>query len=138
MTSQVRITVGHAVGADGTESLHDEVAVLREDLLLLDVERVGHPEAGPAPAGTRGAAAELGNVLLVTLPPALPLLESLVRAVRNWLGRAGDARSVVLEIDGNRLELTGIRSEEQRRLTEVWIARCTEKTGGREHEREES
>ncbi|WP_405980563.1 hypothetical protein [Streptomyces sp. NBC_00158] len=142
MTRQVRITVGPADGRadDETESLPREVDVLREDLLLLDVERVAHPDGGPAPDGTRGAATDLLNVLLVSLPPALPLLSNLVGVVKEWLGRTGTPRHVVLEIDGNRLELTGVRSEEQRRLTDLWIARvCEPDTGapGQEQKQEQ-
>ncbi|MFE0188687.1 hypothetical protein [Streptomyces sp. NPDC058989] len=124
MTRQLRITVQHA--DDEIEFLQREVDGLQEDLLLLDVERVDHPDAGPAPEGARGGAAELLNVLLVALPPVLPLLEGVVGVVKEWLGRCGESRSVLLEIDGNRLELTGVRSEEQRRLVEAWLARCAQ------------
>ncbi|MGW1374916.1 hypothetical protein ACWD6P_11680 [Streptomyces sp. NPDC002446] len=121
MTRQLRITVQHA--DDEIELLHRDIEGLREDLLLLDVDQVEHPDAGPTPEGARSGATELLDVLLVTLPPVLPLLEGVVAVVKEWLGRSGES-TCVLEIDGNRLELTGVRSKEQRRLAEAWLARC--------------
>ncbi|MFF4503212.1 hypothetical protein [Streptomyces sp. NPDC001401] len=108
---------------------HDEAAVvpawrweaLREDLLALDVERVGPPALGPAPPGSRSAAAEAVGALAIALQPALPVLEAVVTVVRDWIGRS-DRRSVVLELRGNRLELTGVDSADQRRLAEEWLA----------------
>jgi hypothetical protein len=50
------------------------------------------------------------------------LLAAIVAAVRSWLGGAG-GRSVKLEVDGDALELTGVSSKEQRRLTDEWLRR---------------
>lgn len=116
------------------DSLLQEVDALREDLLQLDVEKVERPAGGPAPEGTRSGAAELMNVLLVALPPALPLLERLVAVVGEWLSRSSQSRSVVLKIGGNRLDLTGVDAKEQRRLTDAWLDACAtvrqERQGG--------
>lgn len=51
------------------------------------------------------------------------LLGAVVAAVGSWLG--GSKRSIKLELDGDALELTGISSQEQRRLTDEWLARHT-------------
>jgi hypothetical protein len=45
-----------------------------------------------------------------------------VAAVRSWLGGSGQ-RTVKLEMDGDLLELTGVSSKEQRRLTDEWLRR---------------
>ena len=50
------------------------------------------------------------------------LLAAVVGAVRSWL--AGSfRRSIKLELGGDVLELTGVSSREQRRLTDEWLAR---------------
>jgi hypothetical protein len=103
---------------------HWQLQALREDLLALDVERVGPLPAGPAPAHSRSGLAEAVGALVVVLQPTLPLLEVTLGLVRDWIGRVG-ARSVVLEIDGQRLEVTGVASAEQRRLAEAWLAAVT-------------
>jgi hypothetical protein len=51
------------------------------------------------------------------------LLSAVVTAVRSWL--AGQQRSIELELDGDVLRLTGLSSEEQRRLTDEWLHRQT-------------
>jgi hypothetical protein len=106
------------------EALQLAVGALREDLLSLDVDRVDHAEDGTAPRGSRAGMAQAVGALSVVLVPSLPLLEGLVGVVASWLQRTG-GRGVVLEIDGNRLELTGVRRAEQRRLTDEWIAAVT-------------
>lgn len=122
MIGQLQIVVQPSGG--DLEFLEQEVQALHEDLLLLDVPRVEHAEGPPAPDGARSGATDLLNVLLVSLPPVSPLLENVVGVVKEWLGRTAESRKVVLEIDGNRLELGGVPGEEQRRLTDAWLAAC--------------
>jgi hypothetical protein len=52
------------------------------------------------------------------------LLGPVVAAVRAWLAGAPQ-RSIKLELDGDVLELTGVSSKEQRRLTDEWLRRHT-------------
>ncbi|MFF4249708.1 hypothetical protein ACFY1L_00665 [Streptomyces sp. NPDC001663] len=103
---------------------HWQLQALREDLLALDVDRVGPLPSGPAPANSRSGLAEAVGALVVVLQPSLPLLETTLGLVRDWIGRVG-ARSVVLEIDGQRLEVTGVAGADQRRLAEAWLAAVT-------------
>ena len=103
----------------------DEVAALaaglRREILDLDVTAAGSVPAGPAPAGTRAVDLEALGAILVTIAES-PVLAAVVSAVTAWLtGRR--QRSVTLEIDGDVLELTGIPSDEQRRLARTWLAR---------------
>ncbi|MGP4052177.1 hypothetical protein [Streptomyces sp. 2A115] len=101
-----------------------QLEALREDLLALDVDRVGALPGGVAPANSRSGMAETLGALLVVLQPSLPLLEAAVAIVRDWMPRA-DSRTVVLEIDGHRLELTGVASAVQRQLADEWLAAVT-------------
>jgi hypothetical protein len=59
-------------------------------------------------------------VVQLVLQPGV--LASIVEGVRSWLQRQS-ARSVKLTLDGDSLEVTGVSSEEQDRLVELWIAR---------------
>jgi hypothetical protein len=44
------------------------------------------------------------------------------QSLQGWLLRSS-ARALVVEIDGDRLELVGATSEERRRLTNAWLSR---------------
>ncbi|MER5466377.1 hypothetical protein ABT010_38210 [Streptomyces sp. NPDC002668] len=113
-----------ASGADkdaaDAEALQLLLGALQEDLLALDIDRVEQAEAGPAPEGSRAGVTEAVGALFVVLAPSLPLLEGLVGVVQSWLERTG-GRSATLEIDGRRLELTGVSRADQRRLTDAWL-----------------
>jgi hypothetical protein len=103
------------------EELADLTARLREELLDLDLDAVERPPAGPAPPGTRGGELVAVGTLLASF--ARPeLIAGIVAAVRSWLGGNGQ-RTVKLEMDGDLLELSGVSSTEQRRLTDEWLRR---------------
>jgi hypothetical protein len=103
------------------EELADLTARLRSELLDLDMEAVELLRAGQPPPGTRAADLLAVGTLIASF--ARPeLLAAIVAAVRSWLGGAG-GRSVKLEVDGDALELTGVSSKEQRRLTDEWLRR---------------
>jgi hypothetical protein len=103
----------------------DEIAALaaglRRELLDLDVDAAEPVPAGSAPAGTRSVDLEALGALLITIAKS-EVLAAVVNAVTAWLaGRR--QRSIKLEVDGDVLELTGMPSAEQRRLTETWLTR---------------
>jgi hypothetical protein len=50
------------------------------------------------------------------------LLAAVVSVVRSWLV-GSPRRSIKLQLGGDSLELTGVSSKEQRRLTDEWLAR---------------
>jgi hypothetical protein len=117
--SQLRLQVDDE-DADPQE-LADLTARLRDELLDLDVEAVERPRGGSPPPGTRAVEFVAVGTLLASF--ARPeLLTGIVTAVRSWLGRSGQ-RTVKLEMDGDLLELTGVSSNEQRRLTDEWLRR---------------
>jgi hypothetical protein len=99
-------------------------AYLRTELLRLDVEDVTSLRTGQAPPGTKGA--ELADVagLLVTLGQSADGLRSVITAIQAWLPRAiGHARSVTIEIDGNKLELSNATHTDQAELVALFISR---------------
>src|SRR6266545_512593 len=109
-----------AVGADA-EEVAEATLQLRRELLDLDVEAVEQPRAGQPPPGTRAVELAALGALAVTVTQS-GLLSPVVAAVRAWLAGAPQ-RSIKLELDGDVLELTGLSSNEQRRLTDEWLRR---------------
>lgn len=106
-------------GAD-ERAVADATRQLRRELLDLDVDTVDMPRAEP-PAGSRAADAAVLGALIVTISQS-QLLPSVLDAVRSWL-TAASQRSVKLELNGDVLELTGVSSNDQHRLTDAWLAR---------------
>jgi hypothetical protein len=113
-----------AVGPDAdAEEVAEATLQLRRELLDLDVEAVEQPQAGEPPPGARGVELAALGTLAVTVAQS-HLLGAVVAAVRSWL--AGQPqRSIKLQLDGDVLELSGLSTREQRRLTDEWLARHT-------------
>ncbi len=111
-----------AVGADaGAEEVAEATLQLRRELLDLDVEAVDVPRAGEPPPGTRAVELAALGALAVTVTQS-GLLSPVVAAVRAWLAGAPQ-RSIKLELGGDVLELSGLSSNEQRRLVDEWLRR---------------
>ena len=111
-----------AVGPDAdAEEVAEATLQLRRELLDLDVEAVELPRAGEPPPGARAVELAALGALVVTVAQS-PLLGPVVAAVRSWLA-GSPQRSVKLELNGDALELTGLSSNEQRRLVDEWLRR---------------
>jgi hypothetical protein len=111
-----------AVGPDAdAEEVAEATLQLRRELLDLDVEAVELPRAGDPPPGTRAVELAALGALVATFAQS-PLLGPVVAAVRSWLA-GSPQRSIKLELDGDALELTGLSSNEQRRLVDEWLRR---------------
>jgi hypothetical protein len=113
--------------AVGPDSDPDEVAQatlqLRHELLDLDVHAAEAPGAGEPPPGSRAVDVAALGALVVNIADS-QLLAAVVAAVRSWLA-GSSRRSIKLQLDGDALELTGVSSREQRRLTDEWLSRHT-------------
>lgn len=110
------------VGPDGdAEEIAEATLQLRRELLELDVVAVEVPSAGEPPPGARAIDVAALGVLLVHLADP-DMLAGVVAAVRSWLSRSSK-RSIKMELGGDLLELKGVSSQEQRRLTDEWLAR---------------
>ena len=87
----------------------------------LDVEKVEVAKSGNAPEGTKGVPdVPAWGSLLVTLVTSSGVIPSLIGTVQSWLKR-DEGRSVTLEIGGDKLQVTGISSDEQRELINTWL-----------------
>lgn len=76
----------------------------------------------PPPEGARGLGADEIGQLLATIPPSLIALRGLISCLRSWVS-SGSRRRVVLEMDGDRLEVTNATAPEQDKLIDAWIGR---------------
>ncbi len=111
-----------AVEADAdADEVAEATLQLRRELLDLDVEAVEQARAGEPPPGTRAVELAALGALVVTVSQS-QLLTPVVAAVRSWLA-GSQQRSIKLELDGDVLELSGVSSKEQRRLTDEWLRR---------------
>ena len=109
----------------GSEAEAEEVAEatlqLRRELLELDVEAVELVRVGEPPPGTRAVDLVALGALVVTVAHS-GLLNAVLAGMRSWLG-GHPQRSIKLKLGEDVLELTGVSSEEQRRLTDAWLRR---------------
>ncbi|KXK60320.1 hypothetical protein AWW66_19575 [Micromonospora rosaria] len=79
------------------------------------------PEAGPP--GAKGLAETLGVIALaVTSSPQA--LTAAIEAIGSWLVTSS-SRSVIVEIDGDRLEVANPTRDETRALVELFVRRHT-------------
>jgi hypothetical protein len=111
-----------AGGADDDEEVARLAQRLRSELLELDVDDVVVGRQGDAPDGAKGGGL-LEFATLVVHFAALPdVLGAVVGCARAWLSRQS-AQSLKLTLDGDSLEITGHRSDEQDRLIALWVTR---------------
>lgn len=117
-----RLGINVAVGPDAdAEEVAAATLELRRELLDLDVDSVEIPRAGEPPPESRAAELAALGTMVVTVAQS-QLLASVVAAVRSWLASSRQ-RSIKLELGGDVLELAGVSSGEQRRLTDEWLRR---------------
>lgn len=115
---RITVRVVHTGGDDA--HLDDVTRQLRDELVNLDVA-VDGGVAGPAPSGTKAVELAALGTLIVTLSQST-VLTAIATAIGDWLSRR-QQRTVKLEVDGDVLELSGVASPEQRRLTDAWLRR---------------
>ncbi|MEH1893130.1 MAG: hypothetical protein V7K92_28185 [Nostoc sp.] len=95
---------------------------LRNELLELNVESADLVQAGEEPDKAKVADPISWGTIIVTLLATGGVVATLINAIQSWLTRH-ERRSITLEIDGNKLQITGISSEEQQQLIDAWIKR---------------
>jgi hypothetical protein len=118
----LEVRVGAGTDAD-PEELERLTAALRRELLDVDtVDGVSQPAAGTAPPGSRAIDPLTIGTLLVTLVKSAGGLRAVTRAVQGWL--SGQPKGeVTMEIDGDKLVVSGVSTADQERLITAWIER---------------
>jgi hypothetical protein len=119
---QTTVGLHITIGPDAEASeISDATLQLRRELLDLDVDSVDFVPGEEAPPGSRGVELAALGALMVGYARS-QLLRPVLATIQSWLSRSAQ-RSIKLEIDGDALELTGVSSAEQRRLTDEWLKR---------------
>ncbi len=127
MTERVaRLDLCIATDAEAEAEELTRLAVqLRQELRELNIESAEPATAGPAPPGTRSGELLTAGALIVMLVRSPELFKLLIEAVQSWISRGGE-RSVELEINGDKLKLTGISQRDQREVIQ-WVKRNTDR-----------
>jgi hypothetical protein len=108
------------VGEDDLE-LEEATLQLRRELIELDVEGVEARSYGDPGPGVRSVDL-IGLGSLVVNVVQSEAFKEVVTAIISWLGRRRQG-AVKLEVNGDVLELTGLSSQEQRRVCDEWLRR---------------
>ena len=124
MSEQI-VTLNLAIQTEGgvdPEYLAKLTQQLRNDLLELDVEDVALSSAEKVPEGSKSGDAVTWAQLIITLAASGGVFTTLIGLLQAWVTRY-ERHTLTLEIDGDKLEITGISTEEQERLTNEWMSR---------------
>jgi hypothetical protein len=119
LTAVVRVDAGADADRDELDQLTQQ---LSQELLLLDIDSVEPAVAGPPPPGARVVDIAILGTLLVTLARSPELLKGVAGVVQSWLGARQNC-SVELQLGSDTLKVSGIGSDEQQRLIQLFIER---------------
>ncbi len=122
-TTQLMVTLDAEAETD-SEDLERLTRQLREELSELDVQ-ADLMTGGPAPADTKAGDVIQWGRLLLTLAASGGAITTLINVLQAWMTRH-DRRGVTLEINGDKLQVTGISSTEQKQLIDAWLNRHRE------------
>jgi hypothetical protein len=101
------------------ETVDELTRNLRNELLDLDVDSITQPVLGPAPEGSKGLELMAIGALLVQVKNSIPVVTSVVSAIRSWLQRGSSpGRSLKVTVEGRTLELTAATAEQQQRIVD--------------------
>lgn len=124
MTDQtIQLLLNLDAGSEGDdEELEELTRKLREELMDLDIEGANFVRFGEAPAKAKSIEPVTLGTLLLTLVASGGVLTTTINVLQDWLTRH-EKHSLTLEIEGDKLQVTGISSEEQERLINAWLTR---------------
>jgi hypothetical protein len=125
VTTPTELTVNVTVQADAAAD-DEELSTLRDYVRVMLTEHefnvADYPVTADAPAGAKAGDPVSVASLVVALAASGGALTTLIGALHAWLQR-GSAQHVVIEIGGDRLEISGATSAERRGLSAAWLAR---------------
>lgn len=103
------------------EEIDELTRRLRRRIAELDVADVSDLDA-VAPAGAKSGGVAAIGVFLVTVVESAGGIRAVVRAAQGWLSHHSE-RTIELEVDGDRIKISGASSAAQERLVDSWIER---------------
>jgi membrane-associated two-gene conflict system component 1 (EACC1) len=132
MVDQTAIKLGLGVEAETDSEEIDELARgLRREIAELDFVEVRQMEVADAPAGAKSGSAVAVGMMVVTLVQGAGGIAAITGIVQSWLARSS-GRIVELEIDGDKIRITGASSDAEERLIDEWIGRGNRRAAGYE------
>ena len=123
--TQLKLQI-YPTSEEDKERLAKVTLQLRQRLLELDIERVDPDKTGEIPEGVRGDAFTIG-ALILTLAASGGVFTKLIDTLQSWLTERGDS-SLTIEIDGDKLTISGKPYTSQQQLIDLFIARHTKAT----------
>lgn len=105
---------------DDADGLDLQARQLREELLLLDLDRVTLGRGVREPEGAKGDAIAIGTLIMTLGNSAV--LAAACQVIRAWVSR-GQTRHATISYGKNRtLEITGATTAQQQELIEAFLA----------------
>ena len=95
---------------------------LRSELLKLNIENVDYHRKENLVNGTKAGDIISWETLIITLAASGSVISTLINFILGWVKR-NEGRGVTLELNGNKLEVTGLSANEQKELVEIWLKR---------------
>lgn len=120
MDTTIRLRVS---GGVPDEDLASMAALLRDELLLLDVDDVRPAAAGPPPEGARADGAMDNAVLTVIAENSRAMLGLVIGTVDAWRRRSDPRPTVRLELDGDVLEISDATADQAQRSFDLFLKR---------------
>ena len=120
-TGDAMVVQVRAVEGEDPEDLLEVTALLRQELLDLDVDGVRTVEANEAPDDAKGIAA-LAGWLAVQLG-SVETVRAVIDVLRGWAGHR--RREVEITMGGDTLKLSAVSASEQEQIIDAWLARHT-------------
>jgi ribosomal protein L29 len=104
------------------EELEEMTQQLRNELLELNyVESIESVETNQKiPEGVKGIEGSTVGSLLVNLVTSSGVIENITATLQSWLQNRGNQKAIV-EINGDKIEITGLSSENQNKLVQAFI-----------------
>jgi hypothetical protein len=121
LLKSLRLTIDSNQEAD-QENIFEQTINLKKELQNLEITSVDLVKVASAPPGTKAGDPVSSNSLLLTLAASGGVFTTLITAVFSWL-RRNNARSITLEIDGDKIIIKGVSETVQERLITAFIKR---------------
>ena len=121
-TTQLRLQIGAGPDVNAAD-LQDLTLSLRQELFdLNELESVDLVRGGKVPERAKPGDPITWGELLMALVASGGVLTTLIGLLQHWLTRH-ERSGVTIEIGGDKLQLSGVTSEQQQRIIDEWIAR---------------
>lgn len=104
------------------EDLERLTRQLRDELSELDVQ-ADLVTGGSAPANTKAGDVIEWGTLLLTLAASGGVITALINAIQAWLTNRNQPATIITEIGGEKLQITGNPSPEQQQLVKAFLHR---------------